>query len=84
MVEDMRSCELKAVPFVVNASVLPSTVDGSQLTVTRSELAPRTLCWGASLRAAGRAALLTVERDIRFPLLLISAANHVILGFGSA
>lgn len=36
-----------------------------------------------ALKAAGRDALLTLERDIRFPLLLISAANHVIFGFGS-
>lgn len=38
---------------------------------------------GPALKAAGRAVPLTLQRYITFPLLLISAANHVIFGSDS-
>lgn len=83
MYED--SWELKAGTLAVNACVPPSSVDGSQLTVmTRAGSSDPPRGGGAGGRAAGRAARLAVERGIRCPLLLISAANHVVLGLGSA
>lgn len=61
----------------------PSIIDGSQLTVTKASWHLGPSGREPALKAAGRAALLTLERYIRFPLLLISAANHIIFGFGS-